>query len=124
MTDYVAAYMNSMSHYNGEAIRLAASIRNDATITDGVIRWNSNGRVPPMDVVAFAAHLNTIGSLHQTVSVDASAAARDAETSAFLAEYRAARANGPTAEERFEARAAFGPGVDLVDVVTGRKWRT
>ena len=28
------------------------------------------------------------------------------------------------AEERFEARAAFGPGVEVVDIITGRRYTT
>lgn len=40
-------------------------------------------------------------------------------------EYHAARADAPvSAEEAFEMRAAFGPGVEVMDVFTGRKHRT
>jgi hypothetical protein len=36
----------------------------------------------------------------------------------------ASRATMPTLEERFEARNAFGPGTEVVNVITGHKWRT
>lgn len=119
MTDYVTA-LAQPGAYHGEATRLAATLRDraHATIEAGVIRWNSNGRVPPADVVALAAHIGL------AIDTAACTAARDTETAQFLAKYRKARAGGPTAEERGEARAAFGPGVDLVDVITGHKWRT
>ena len=52
-------------------------------------------------------------------------AARDADTAAFVKRYRAQRRNRKlTAEQRFEMRAAFGPGETVVDVITGQKWRT
>lgn len=120
MTDYVNAIAQPGSAYHGEATRLAQQLRDPAhaTIEAGVIRWTSNGRVPPEDVVALAAHLG-LG-----IDTAACTAARDAETRQFLAEYRKARTGGPTAEERAEARAAFGPDADLVDAVTGYRWRT
>jgi hypothetical protein len=119
MTDYISA-LGQPGPYHGEATRLAATLRDPAhaTIVAGVIRWNSNDRVPPEDVVALAAHIGL------EIDTAACTAARDTETRQFLAEYRKARAGGPTAEERGEARAAFGPGVNLVDVITGHKWRT
>lgn len=44
----------------------------------------------------------------------ASAAAREAEEKAREAEY--------AAEHAFELRAAFGPGVKVVNIVTGESW--
>lgn len=119
MTDYISA-LAQPGAYHGEATRLAATLRDPAhaTIDAGLIRWVSNGRVPPADVVALAAHIGL------EIDTAACTAARDSETADFLAEYRKARAGGPSAEERAEARAAFGPGTDLVDVITGHKWRT
>ena len=50
-------------------------------------------------------------------------AARERDLDAFLAAYRR---NPPpvTDEMRFEARAAHGPGVELVDVISGRRFTT
>jgi hypothetical protein len=50
-------------------------------------------------------------------------AARKRDLDAFT---RAYRANPPrlTAEMRAEARAEFGPGVKMVDVISGRTWTT
>jgi hypothetical protein len=52
-------------------------------------------------------------------------AAYSAYCEKVVAEYRAARRNAPVSdEEAFEMRAAFGPGVEVVNVLTGRKHRT
>jgi len=61
----------------------------------------------------------------ETVAVTAEA--RDRHTQQFLAEYRTAMANRTAeqiAEERAEARAAMGPGVEMVNVVTGERYTT
>lgn len=41
-----------------------------------------------------------------------------------IARYKATQPAEPSAEEQYEMRAAFGPGKEVVDVITGRKWRT
>ena len=53
------------------------------------------------------------------------AAAYDKYCERVAAEYHAARRNTPVShEEAYEMRAAFGPGVEVVNVITGRKFRT
>lgn len=120
MTDYITALESGTGPYYREAAALFANLHTENTRFDpatGVIRWASNDRVPPADVVEFFAYLD------EAIDVDACAAARDADTAAFLAEYRAIY-TGPSDEERAEARAAMGPGVEMVNVVTGHRWTT
>lgn len=82
---------------------------------DGVLHWVSNDAVVPLDVFEDAYVEPPAGQR----------AARDAEVDAFCAEYRRQRANHrPSEEEMFEMRAAFGPGQEVVDVITGQKFRT
>ena len=100
-----------------EAQRLAQQLRNEATITQGVLRWNSNNQVPFPDCIALAAHIGL------PVDVAASNAARDADTDVFLAAYRKRQPRRVSAEQRAEMRAAFGPGAKVVNVVTGRVTR-
>lgn len=58
--------------------------------------------------------------------------ARDVHTAAFLAEYIKSQEEFETspeyaearAERDFEMRAAFGPGEEVVNVFTGRRYRT
>lgn len=84
----------------------------------GVVRWKSNGRVPFED--ALAAFL-AIGC---KLDLARSNAARNADTAAFLKDYKAQAKRPVSAEERFEAQAAFGRGAKVVDVLSGRKFRT
>ena len=115
MTDYRKAYLDGSNAYHSESRRLARSVADEASYENGVMRWHSNGQVPPEDVVDFAAFLG-----HPVIKFK-NDAARRREQEAFLAEYRAKHVE-PSEEERFEARAAFGPGVKLVNVFTGREW--
>jgi hypothetical protein len=83
----------------------------------GVLRWNTNNAVPFRDVC-------TIYFGNDVAAINRCQAARDADTAAFCAEYRRNYNKGPSAEERAEARAAHGEGVELVNVITGTKFRT
>lgn len=120
MTDYIKAYEDPVSPYHREAVQLAQNaIHTDRVSThNGIVRWTSNGQVPPQEILDLWVHLGF------QFDVGACRAVQREEQAAFLAEYRRARAGGPTDEERFEARAAHGPGVELVDVITGRGWTT
>jgi hypothetical protein len=100
-----------------ERKRLAADIQGDEkAYQDGAVRrWKSNGRVIPPDVYKDAGL--TCSAAHES--------AYRKETDAFLADYRKRMANHvPSAEEAFEMRAAFGPDVEVVNVLTGRRYRT
>lgn len=89
----------------------------EAYTEDGkVFRWASNNAVCPVDACQEYAI---------PADLAAQAAARDAELTAFAAAYRAARrGRRPSAEERYELRAAFGPGQTVVNVLTGERTRT
>jgi hypothetical protein len=70
--------------------------------------------------------LKDAGVVDQT-TVTRTAVARDIHTKAFLEEYRVAQLNRSAEqirEERFEARAAMGPGVEMVNIITGEKYTT
>lgn len=119
MTDYIRQMTNPRFPFEkAEAERLLDQLQTGSTVTDGVLRWESNGSVPPADVVDFAEWIG------MPINVLKTTKARDEDTRRMIAEYREARKNGPTAKERAEARAAHGPGVELVDIITGRRWTT
>ena len=88
-----------------------------ASFIDGVMTWKSNGRVPFDDMLEAAKAEGWPFDLAKSRAV------REAQVDAFLKAYRK---NPPklTAEDRAEARAAHGPGVTLVNVVTGRRFTT
>lgn len=80
-------------------------------VKDGVLYWKATDRPVPVDVLRNDAKLSP---------TPAQATAYNACLDRDLAEYRA---NPPvlTNEDLFEMRAAFGPGVTLVDVLTGTR---
>lgn len=83
---------------------------------DGVARWATNGQAIPDDCAALYAALGLTPRLDEA----ATAAARDAETTAFLAAYRATQPAQASPEETAEMLAAFGPGATVVDAISGR----
>lgn len=84
---------------------------------DGVLTWKKNGSVLMADVIA-DEHLENVPGYDAVKH----GAARETQTSAVIASYRAARAKqGYSALELAEMRAAFGPGETIVDVITGEK---
>jgi hypothetical protein len=89
-----------------------------AVVTDGIVRWDSNGQVPPKDVVEEML----AGQAITTNEYLASGRARDTETAKFLDAYRTRMANHvPDAEELYEMRAAFGEGAEVVNIITGQR---
>jgi len=103
-----------MSYREEQAARLRADIASDekAYTVDGVRFWKSNDAVIPTFVYKDAG----------VTPSAAQVAAYEADRDAFLDEYRK---NPPpvTDEQRAEMRAAFGPGTEVVNVITGRKTR-
>ncbi len=120
MTNYIEQHESPRyPHQRLETERLMESVRNDATITDGVMRWHANDNVPPQEVVEFAKHIGL------DVDVEKSAQVRTADFAKFAASYRKIkRTPEQESEAAFERRAAFGPGADVVDVISGRRYRT
>jgi len=101
-----------MTYAEKEVARLQLKIKEHTYNINGVLIWKSNDRPVPVDVFKDA-------------KVEAPAGQKEAcdkNTAEFLAEYRK-NYKGPTAEEFAEMRAAFGPGTELVNVVTGNKYR-
>lgn len=85
---------------------------------DGVVRWKSNNRVMPKDCREILSH--TV--YRDLFSEEASRAAEDAETAAFLESYRKSY-RGPGEEEKAEMRAAFGTGTTVCNIITGERIR-
>lgn len=121
MANLIADLTHPMKCFRDTAEQTADKLRTSAHLdaTGVVLRWNSNRRCVPTDCAELAAHLG-IG-----VNLEAHEMARKAEDSALIAAYVAGRERrGYSDEERFEMRAAFGPGVEVVNVFTGRTTRT
>ena len=102
-----------------KAADMAAQFENEATVIDGVVRWNSNDQVPPDEIIDFWAYLG------KPFDCQLSRSTRQAELSAFLADYREQYAGQPfsdeqVAEMRAEMRANFASGARVVNVITGQ----
>lgn len=97
-------------------------IENDTYEKNGALYWSSclTWKVPeerpvPMDCFADAGMVPPAGQK----------SALNEYHTRVLGAYREAQKNHvPSDEEKFEMLAAFGPGVEVVDVITGRKHRT
>ena len=95
----------------------------DTHITNGEVRWNSNGRCLPKDCVQDLVDAGLVTRNQQMITDYA----REAEMKEFFEAYREAQKNRTPeqiAEERFEARAAMGPGVKRVNIITGETYTT
>jgi hypothetical protein len=82
-----------------------------------VLRWQSNDRPVPMDIME-ASEWSHIDSHRRT---------HNAEQAASIVEYIESRkhiSDEQRAEEAFERRAAFGPGEDVVNIFTGERYTT
>lgn len=117
MADLIQQYENPRFAFEKERVdRTAAQFDTDASVGDGVVRWNSNAQVPPVDILELWRHLG------KPFDFDKSVAAREVDLDRQIADYRRRMANHvPSDEEMFEMRAAFGPGSTVVNVLTGEK---
>ena len=100
-----------------EVRKAVAKVDADAAVeADGAIKWNSNGRYLMDD---FCEKLEYAG---YAFSREATAEKREAQNAESLAEY-CRNDKGLTGEALAEARAAFGEGTTVVNVLTGRRTR-
>lgn len=86
------------------------------TIDENGIARNCIGRTLHDDM------LEKVAMVSDKVNVEATRAARDEETAKVIEAYKASY-TGPSEEEMFEMRAAYGKGTTVVDIFTGKKIR-
>ena len=98
----------------------------EVAVENGACGWKfDSGEFRPLMADAMQ-ELKDAGLVDQT-TVTRTAVARDVHTTAFLKEYRTAQLNRTAeeiAEQQFEARAAFGPGETVVNIITGERYTT
>lgn len=97
-----------------EKLENAKKIKDAYQDDEGVYRWKSNNHVPFSDMLeCWNLDPETFAKC---------VAAREADDSKFIAEYKERMKNYvPSAEEMYEMRAAFGEGETVVNVITGEK---
>ena len=86
------------------------------TVDENGVARNRIGRILMSDL------LEKLTYITDKVDVEATKAAREAETDAFLESYRKAN-HRRSNEELNEMRAAFGTGTTVVDIITGERIR-
>jgi len=104
--------------FTGYAAEKIAENFADAYIQDDVVYWKSNDRSPFEDMLT---DFMEAGFISQE-NVDLTVEAKSAQDRAAITEYIKAQSNRTEeqlAEERFEARAAFGPGEKITNIFTG-----
>lgn len=100
-----------------EVRKAVAQADEKATVeADGAIKWSSNGRYLMDD---FCEKLECAG---YPFSRESTAKKRNVQDEESLAEYRRDD-KGLSGEALAEARAAFGEGTTVVDVLTGKETR-
>ena len=98
-----------------EVKKAVAQADEKATVEeDGAIRWTGNGRYLMDD---FCEKLEYAG---YPFSREATAGKRDAQNEESIAEYRRNH-KGLSGEALAEARAAFGEGTTVVNILTGER---
>jgi hypothetical protein len=85
-----------------------------ASIENGIVRWNSNNRVPFDDMLY---DFVCIGAIDETTR-QRSNNKRDADLDAFCQENRKRRPANQSSEELFELHANFEPGTMVVDIIS------
>ena len=98
----------------------------DVRFVDGAVGWiMGDGEFRPLMSDA-VAELHDAGYI-SSITVEATRIARDRYVQRTLAEYAEAQQNRTPeqiAEQRAEARAAIGPGVEMVNILTGETYTT
>jgi len=79
-----------------------------------VVRWNTSNNIPFQDMLEAFVSLGYIGQLELQNSLDQ----RKIEDRIAIEAYRK-NYKGPSEEEMFEMRSAFGAGERVVNVLTG-----
>ena len=107
------------AYWKKEAEKELARVKADIdegkiTIDENGIARNCIGRTLHDDM------LEKVAMVNDKVNVEATRAARDEETAKVIEAYKASY-TGPSEEEMFEMRAAFGTGTKVVDIFTGKK---
>ncbi|MNJ89988.1 hypothetical protein D3C87_75780 [compost metagenome] len=117
MTNYIKALeSDGPVVFRDQAQRLIQQFDTDATVIDGVVRWNSNNQVPPKDILELWDYIG------KDFDIDKSLHVCHVETTEFLSRYRESQKNREYSDEEMgEMRAAFGSDTTVVNVVTGRR---
>lgn len=104
-----------------ETERAISSFEGTVKLEGGVLRWASNGRVPPVELLDLWREVGKRFNYRNTVTTGK----RDMDKT--VAEYRRNQMRQTAEmeeEQRRNLQGAFGRGKETVDVISGRRYRT
>lgn len=115
MTRLLKEYMGEFGTFFQKEAAKSMSKFDEAYVTNGVVRWKTNDRVPPKDLLELWKYGSKPFDYEESIRVS------DIEIQQSIAEYKQFRAkHGYSDEERAEMKAAFG-NEPVVDVLTGKR---
>jgi hypothetical protein len=85
--------------------------------TGPVVRWISNDRIPFADMLATFRNQGLIDITTERNSLNQRVIEDEKSLKEYIKNYR-----GPSEEELFEQRAAFGAGATVVNIITGHTY--
>lgn len=116
MNTYIRGLMYQTGHpLREQSNRLSEKFKTDVYKEQGVLRWKSNRRVPPQDILEFWKHVGHRFDIAKTT------AAGKREYRAFMEQYTKNQTKQATQEQRNTMIGAFGKGETVIDVLTGRR---
>lgn len=113
-------YPNTNTFTGYDADKLAKQFE-EAYVKDGVVYWKSNNRSPFEDMLTDFMEAGFITEENIALTKKAKEE-QDMEAIMSYIESQANRSEEQIAEERAEARAAFGPGEKIVNILTGETY--
>lgn len=113
---YIEGLTCSEKHpFRKDADKLTRDFETEAFVKDGVVRWNSNKRIPPIEILDFWKYIGLDFDYEKSLKI------QNEEDAIFIAQYKESMKNyKPSEEEIFEMRAAFGAGEKVVNIITGQ----
>lgn len=104
--------------FKNQAIKSLESFKDTYIDNNNVLRWKSNNSVPPTELLELWKYENFEFDYNLALEV------KRKEEIEFLNEYRENNKNRQlSTEERYEMKAAFGAGAEIVDIITGKKYK-
>jgi hypothetical protein len=91
----------------------------EVIITNRVARWATNNRCLFVDAAEYYRDEHGLD-----IDIEAQDAVKRTEDRTAIMAYIANQPLIPSAEEQYEMQAAFGPGVEVVDIFSGRTHTT
>lgn len=119
MTDYIKD-LQGTGWRKADAEKMIVKIKTDTVLKSGILRWTM-GNLVPQEIAEFAKHLGV------AVDLKKHEAARAKNLDELVKRMKLNEANmseEARAERDYEMRAAFGPGETVVNILTGKTYKT